>query len=55
MKQDVLLDLEAPLKICGDIHGQYIDLLKIFEYCGYPGEKTHYLFLGGFSLYVKFK
>ena len=45
--QKVLVELEAPLKICGDIHGQYYDLLRIFEHCGYPNE-YNYLFLGNY-------
>ena len=45
--QKMLIELEAPLHICGDIHGQYYDLLRIFEHCGYPGEFT-YLFLGDY-------
>ena len=45
--QKVLVELDAPLKICGDIHGQYYDLLRIFEHCGYPGE-YNYLFLGNY-------
>ena len=43
-EQKMLVELEAPLHVCGDIHGQYYDLLRIFEHCGYPGE-YNYLFL----------
>ena len=45
--QKMLVELEAPLHVCGDIHGQYYDLLRIFETCGYPGE-YNYLFLGDY-------
>jgi len=43
--QPMLLELDSPVKIVADIHGQFTDLLRIFETCGWP-PKSNYLFLG---------
>ena len=43
-EQKMLVELEAPLRVCGDIHGQYYDLLRIFEHCGYPGDNNFFFF-----------
>jgi len=46
-EQPMMLELDAPMRIAGDVHGQYYDLLRLFEYGG-PPEETNYLFLGDY-------
>ena len=43
--QPMLIEIDSPVKIVADIHGQFVDLLKLFEICGWP-PKSNYLFLG---------
>ena len=46
-KEDSMLKISAPLYICGDIHGQYYDLLRVFDILKYP-PKSKFLFLGDY-------
>merc|ERR1712187_621679 len=47
MDQPMLLELDPPLNLCGDVHGQYHDLLRIFEHAEFP-PNANYLFLGDY-------
>ncbi|KAL7080156.1 hypothetical protein ACQ4LE_000882 [Meloidogyne hapla] len=46
-QQSTLIETTGPIHVCGDLHGQYTDLLRIFHSCG-PPHRTRYLFLGDF-------
>lgn len=47
MLQPMLLKLGAPINICGDLHGQFNDLMRIMDSEGFPNVRS-YLFLGDY-------
>ncbi|TKA66560.1 hypothetical protein B0A55_09274, partial [Friedmanniomyces simplex] len=47
LSQPALIELSTPVKIVGDVHGQYTDLIRMFEMCGFP-PNSNFLFLGDY-------
>ncbi|CAO3592191.1 unnamed protein product [Absidia cylindrospora] len=47
LQQPTLLELSPPVKIVGDTHGQYSDLIRLFQMSGHP-PSSNYLFLGDY-------
>ena len=54
-QESVLLQIQAPVQIFGDIHGQFVDLLRLFDLVGYPNhyppgqaQNHKYLFMGDY-------
>ncbi|KAK8926310.1 hypothetical protein KSP39_PZI018083 [Platanthera zijinensis] len=53
MQETTVLQLRAPVKVFGDLHGQFGDLMRLFDEYGFPsaaGDITYidYLFLGDY-------
>ena len=50
--QPTIVDVQIPenskLTVCGDIHGQFYDLLNVFSWNGLPSQTNMYLWNGDF-------
>jgi serine/threonine-protein phosphatase PP1 catalytic subunit len=47
LSEPTLLELQGPMNICGDLHGQLADLIRCFQFAGLP-PYVRWLFLGDY-------
>lgn len=47
LTQPMFLRLDTPVVVCGDLHGQFNDVVRIFDAEGFP-HMRNYLFLGDY-------
>ena len=47
MKEQNVIEVQPPVTIVGDIHGQFYDMQEMFKVSGMPPE-TNYLFMGDY-------
>ncbi|KAI5849105.1 Metallo-dependent phosphatase-like protein [Tricharina praecox] len=48
MEESNIQPVSTPVTVCGDIHGQFYDLLELFRVGGGMPDKINYVFLGDF-------
>jgi diadenosine tetraphosphatase ApaH/serine/threonine PP2A family protein phosphatase len=48
IREPNLLELRSPISVCGDIHGQLLDLFKLFHESGQDIPNHRFLFLGDY-------
>ena len=48
MEESNVQPVNSPVVVCGDIHGQFFDLLELFRQGGAIEDGTNYVFMGDF-------